>query len=157
MKAKPTGSHYREMADFRALKTSKQRREVVTLSSECFRIAGAKSIAPRQGDMTPQSKVITKYCRVILQLIFSLLQELRETCFPIQNISMLAQFFSVYLHMVRMHNLCSVSFACFSDIGSHWPVSKSQSSCLNLPSATMVLYYHSNLGFVYFFPFIQKV
>lgn len=25
MKAKPTGSHYREMADFRALKTSKQR------------------------------------------------------------------------------------------------------------------------------------
>lgn len=54
MKAKPTGSHYREMADFRALKTSKQRREVVTLSSECSRIAGVKSIAVRWGDMTPQ-------------------------------------------------------------------------------------------------------
>lgn len=43
-------------------------KEVVTLSSECFRIAGVKSIAPRWGDMTPQRNVINEYCRVIFRL-----------------------------------------------------------------------------------------
>lgn len=52
MKAKPTGSHYREMADFRALKTSKQRS-----GHPEFRVlqdSWCEEHCSRWGDMTPR-------------------------------------------------------------------------------------------------------